>query len=586
MARTSKKKQETGKLPGKVYSTGIYARLSVDSGERKNESIETQVEIARDFIGRQPDMELYDTYTDIGKTGTNFERNGFERMMRDVRTRKIDCIVVKDLSRFGRNHIETGNYIGKIFPFMGVRFIAVTDNFDSMGISGQDEDMGVNLKNLVNEMYARDIAAKVKASRKAKWEQGSYTGGVPPYGYRAEWAGDKKCLLIEETTADIVRKLFELFLSGKNMKEIVVWLYENKVVRPEWYHKTGEVYCHEEGKLEQWSRATVKMMLKNPVYIGCLVQGRTCGKDYMKRKLHDVDPGDWSVKEHTHEAIVSEDTFFAAAEKFEESSRYCNRRGFSKAAPVEEDIFAGILYCGDCGAKMKRVSAVKEFSSKDRVRTYSYKCPNSRRIDSLKCAGKSITLNTLISIVKEVIRQEFTLSGMRPKELVEMNGRETERLKEEWNARLAMLEKKLAGLRQLGSEQYLQYRMGEMDGERFKRAKEENDKNAAAIQEESRDIAEKLRRIDSETAGKNHFLRTLMKGSGKGELTAEIVRTLVKRIEVYPEHRVKVTFAFGKSELLAGKEENPAQPAAHFPTQNKEDTNGKKQGMDILQDCT
>lgn len=554
MARTSKKKQETKKLPEKVYSTGIYARLSVDSGERKNESIETQLEIAKDFIGRHPDMELYDTYTDIGKTGTNFEREGFERMMRDVRMRRIDCIVVKDLSRFGRNHIETGNYIGKIFPFMGVRFIAVTDNFDSMGISGQSEDMGMNLKNLVNEMYARDIAVKVKASRKAKWEQGSYTGGIPPYGYRAEWIGDKKCLFTEETTADIVRKMFGLFLSGKNMKEIVVWLYENKIVRPEQYHKTGQVYCHEEGQLEQWSRATVKMILTNPVYMGCLVQGRTCGKDYMGRKRHDIDSGDWSVKEHTHEAIVSEDIFFEAAGKFEKSSVYCNKNGFSKTVPTEEDIFADVLYCGDCGEKMRRVSAVKEFSSKDRIRTYSYKCPKSDRIDSLKCAAKSITLNTLAGIVKEVIRQEFILSGMRPKDLVEMNSRETERMKEEWSARLAMLEKELDGIRQLGSEQYLKYRMGEMDEESFRRAKEENDKNAASIHEESRTIAEKLRRIDSETARKNHFLRTLMKGSGKGELTTEIVRTLIGRVEVYPEHRVKVTFAFEKSELLAGKE--------------------------------
>ena len=129
MARKSRKKQETGEQPEKIYSTGIYARLSVDSGERKNESIETQVEIAKDFIGRQADMELYDIYMDLGKTGTNFGREGFEHMMRDVRLRKINCIVVKDLSRFGRNHIETGNYIEKIFPFMGVRFVAVTDSF-------------------------------------------------------------------------------------------------------------------------------------------------------------------------------------------------------------------------------------------------------------------------------------------------------------------------------------------------------------------------------------------------------------------------------------------------------------------------
>ncbi len=556
MARKSRKKQESPKQPEKIYSTGIYARLSVDCGERKNESIETQVEIAKDFIGRQADMELCDIYTDLGKTGTNFEREGFERMMRDVRLRKINCIVVKDLSRFGRNHIETGNYIEKIFPFMGVRFVAVTDSFDSMDISGQNEgvDMGTALKNLVNEMYARDIAVKVKASRKAKWEQGSYTGGIPPYGYGAEWIGDKKCLFIEEAAAGIVRKIFELFLAEKNMKEIVIWLYENKVARPVQYHKTGKVYWQGEGELEQWSRATVKMILTNPVYMGCLVQGRTCGKDYMMRERHDIDSGDWSIKEHSHEAIVSEDIFFEAAGKFEKSSVYCNRNGFSKTVPVDEDIFADVLYCGDCGSKMKRVSAVREFHSKDRIRTYSYKCPRTDRIDSLKCGWKSITLYSLIDIVKETIRQEFILFGIRPKDLVEMNNRETEALKEGWKAQLAMLGRKLENITKLGSEQYLRYRMGEMDEACFKREKEENDKNAASIREESRAVSEKLRKIDPETARKNHFLRTLMKGSGKGELTKEIVGTLIEKIEVYPEHRVKITFAFKKRELLTGKE--------------------------------
>lgn len=559
MARTSKKETETGRRPAKMYSTGIYARLSVDSGERKNESIETQVEIAKDFIGRQDDMRLYAVYTDLGKTGTNFEREGFERMMRDVRRRRIDCIVVKDLSRFGRNHIETGNYLEKIFPFMGVRFVAVTDNFDSMDLSGQNETMGMNLdvvlKNLVNEMYARDISLKVKAGRRAKWEQGSYTGGIPPYGYRAEWIGDKKCLFIEETAADIVRKIFALFLSGKNMKEIVVWLYENKVVRPTVYQKTGQVYSQEETETEQWPRATVKGILRNPVYMGCLVQGRTCGKDYRMGEGHDIASGDWSVKEHTHEAIISEELFFEAADKFERASVYCNKNGDSKRVPAIEDVFADVLYCGDCGSKMKRVSAVREFSSKDRVRTYSYKCPRSDRIDSLKCPGKSITLCALTDIIKEVIRQEFTLSGMRPKDFVEMNDRETEALKEEWNTRLAMLERKLEGITRLGSEQYLKYRMGETDEACFRREKEENDKNAAFIREESRAAAERLRTADSQKAEENHFLRTLMKGSGKGELTSEIVRTLIERVEVYPEHRIKVIFAFERSGILEGREE-------------------------------
>lgn len=280
MPRISKKKNIAAK---RIYSVGIYARLSVDgekaggqraySQARKNESIETQIEIAKAFVRQQKDMVIFDCYTDIGKTGTNFHREGFERMMRDVRMRRIDCIIVKDLSRFGRNHIETGNYIERIFPFLGVRFIAVTDNFDSMNVSGQSEALGVNLKNLVNEMYARDIAVKVKASRKEKWSQGSYTGGVPPYGYRAAWIGDKKCLYIEETTSDIVKKIYDLFLSGKNMKEIVEWLYGKGIVRPALYHKTGRVYCQEGSELLQWSKATVKMILTNPVYMGYLVQG-------------------------------------------------------------------------------------------------------------------------------------------------------------------------------------------------------------------------------------------------------------------------------------------------------------------------
>ncbi|NBJ94310.1 recombinase family protein [Parablautia muri] len=554
MARKSKKKQETKGQFEKVYSAGIYARLSVDSNERKNESIETQVEIAKDFIGCQDNMELYDIYIDLGKTGTNFERDGFERMMDDVRLRKIDCIVVKDLSRFGRNHIEMGDYIEKIFPFMGVRFIAVTDNFDSMDMSGSSETMGVNLKNLINEMYARDIAVKVKAGRKAKWDQGGYTGGIPPYGYRAEWNGDKKCLFVEAVTGDIVRKIFDLFLSGRNRKEIVVWLYENKIARPGQYHKSGQIYCHEEGKLEQWSVATVKRILTNPVYMGCLVRGRTCGKDYMMRGWHDIDSGVWLVKEHTHEAIISEEQFFEAAGQFEKSSLYCNPDGFTKKVPVEDDIFTDVLYCGDCGAKMKRVTAVKEFSSKNRVRTYSYKCPKSARIDSLKCKGKNITLNLLTDIVKEVARWEFALSGMCLEDFVEMSNRETEALKEGWLARLTQLDRKLEMIKVLGSEQYLRYRMGEMNEGSFQRRKEENDKNSASIREESRAVTEKLRRVESETARKNDFLYTLMEGSGKGELSLALVRTLFKKIEVYPKQRVKVTFAFERSQLPAYRE--------------------------------
>ena len=563
MARTSKKKQETVENaaimhPSKVYSVGIYARLSVDGDDRKNESIETQIEIVKAFINQQKDMRVFDCYTDIGKTGTNFEREGFERMMCDVRMRKVDCIIVKDLSRFGRNHIETGNYIEKIFPFLGVRFIAVTDNFDSMNISGSSETLSVNLKNLVNELYAKDIAVKVKSSKKAKWEQGSYTGGIPPYGYRAEWIGGKKCLFVEETTASIVKNIFQLFLSGKNMTQIVSWLYEEKIVTPTQYHMTGQVYCSENNELRQWSKASIKWILKNPVYIGCLIQGRTCGKDYMLRSRHDIDLEDCSINEHMHEAIISEDIFFAAAAQFEKNSIYCNRNqdGFSKTTSVDEDIFADVLFCGDCGSKLTRITVIKEFSSKGRVRIYRYNCPNYDRIDAYKCASRSISLHALQNIVKETIRQEFSLSEMRPKKLVEINNQEAECMKKEWNRKLVELERRIENITKQRSEQYLKYRMGEVDAETFKRWKEEEDKKAILFQKERADISEELRTIDAQTARKNHFLRALVKGNDKTELTSEVIRTLINRIEIYPDHRVKVIFAFQRNDILPRKKKN------------------------------
>lgn len=503
--------------------------MSVDGDEQKNESIETQIDIAKAFVRKQKDIVIFDCYTDIGRTGTNFEREGFARMMRDVRMRKIDCVIVKDLSRFGRNHIEMGNYLEKIFPFLGVRFIAVTDGFDSMNVSGKNEAFGVNLKNLVNEMYARDIAVKVKSGRKVKSEQGSYTGGAAPYGYRVERIGDKRCLFIEEKTADIVKRMFELFLSGKTMKEIAVWLYEKRIVRPSEYHKKGEIYCQEGCELLQWPRGTIKMILMNPVYMGCTVREST-------------------VEKHTHEAIVSEDIFYQAAARQKRASENCRKEGFSETVPIDEDIFADVLYCGDCGAKMKRHIQIKAYRSEERARVYSYSCPRHDRIDVQKCVTKSIALSTLAGVAGKAIRQEFALSDISPKKLMEANRREAERMKGVWDSRIYDLERKRWNLTKLESEQYMKYRMEEMNESAFRRAKEEYEKQTAVLEKKQAELAEKLKALDAQTERKNDLVRTLLEGSGKTELTAEIVRTLIHRIEVYPDHRVKIIFAFKRRE--------------------------------------
>lgn len=197
------------------FYVGIYARLSVDSTEQKNESIDTQIAIAKQYIKEHPEMELYDCYVDLGKTGSNFKREGFERMMWDVRKKHIDCVIVKDLSRFGRNYIETGNYIQKIFPFMKVRFIAITDGVDTFQTKLGADEITVNLKNLVNEMYVKDISEKVKSIKHISLEQGSYTGGIAPYGYCAKWVNEKNVFLYAQKQQRLLKTFISCFYLEK-----------------------------------------------------------------------------------------------------------------------------------------------------------------------------------------------------------------------------------------------------------------------------------------------------------------------------------------------------------------------------------
>lgn len=532
----------TGATGQKTYSVGIYARLSVDSHSEKNESIDNQIEMAKSYMELQPDMALFGCYSDLGKTGTNFEREGFNRLMADVRSRKVDCIIVKDFSRFGRNYIETGNYIQKIFPFLGVRFISVTDRFDSLYENG--DDLGVNLKNLANEMYAKDIAVKVKAARKTQWERGSYTGSIPAYGYRVEWADGKKRLFIEEGTSDIVREIYRLYDEGKNLKEIVAWLYGRKVHRPKDYRSYGHVCCREGETLQEWSRGTVRMMLANPVYVGWLVQARTCGKDYKIKKRHDISDRDWDIREGTHEGIVSEELFSRIAERFQKQSVYSNLDGFSKAVPEEKDIFEGVLFCGQCGSRMGRTSHVKEFSSGDRLKLYGYLCRNGYRIDDRACEKKYITCHRLEGLVKAALRQEFALGSLRPKELVEQNNAAAMERKRELEKELGRIQAETEAGKRRGSELYLKYRCGELDRDAFQGWKEQEERQGQQRRVRQEETNRRIREVDALTASQNHFLRTLLKFHEKSSLDSEMLHTLVERINVFPEKRVEIVFRF------------------------------------------
>lgn len=317
MARITRKKYgrqvepETEKK--KLYQVGIYARLSVKKEGKKVESIDTQIAICKEYISEHTDMVLADTYVDMGKSGMHFCRKGFEQMMKDIGEGRMNCIIAKDLSRIGRNRVEMGYYMENFFMEHQIRVIAVTDYFDSLLWREQEEILP--LKNLVNEMYAKDISRKVASAKKIKWEQGEYTGGIPPYGYQLIKTGEKRKLEIEEETAEVVKKIYQWYLEGRSISEIVTVLEQERVSTPHRFRKRENTGEEEKIPVKRWSVSEVKHILTNPVYLGCMVKRETKGMQCKFCREEELESFGCLMQKNTHPPIVSKDVFFRAANR-------------------------------------------------------------------------------------------------------------------------------------------------------------------------------------------------------------------------------------------------------------------------------
>lgn len=546
MARTSKKKQAAVPVKkDKVYSVGIYARLSVDGTDRKNESIDNQLELCREYVRSHEDMEIFDCYSDLGKTGTNFQRDDFERLMADVRMRKVDCIVVKDLSRFGRNHLEMGNYLGKIFPFLGVRFIAVNDNFDNM--DGDPETLGVQLKNLVNELYAKDIAVKIRSSRVKQFERGSFSGCHPVYGYDVVKEGNRRVLVINEEAAVIVRELFDRFLRGEGYVEMIEWLYTEKIHRPSDYRKYGHVHQWDGEELHNWHKATLNQILNNCAYIGWLICEQKDGERVSGRTSTKVLTGELKVRENNHEPIISEDVFQEVARQFEARSQKFSS-GSSRNLPMEEDIYKDLVYCGLCGSKFTRECGLTNRSG-GKVRNYQYRCVNKETIDDRRCDNDRISLIILNRLVEEALEKEFSLASTKQKDLVAASKRQAENEKKKMEKEITDISYKIEELKKSGSEDYIRYRSGEITEQAMTESAEKRKKDIRRLQDRQKVLERRLAETDGKTEKRNHYLRTLVKCKKGTPLTAEVLHALIDKIEVFKGRRVMIHFTYSGKEI-------------------------------------
>ena len=390
-----------------MYPTGLYVRLSHKEADDEC-TLRNQKEFLLRFVEEQNDLKVVDTYSDDGQTGTNFERPEWNRLMEDVRQKRITCIVVKDLSRFGRNYIETGNYLETVFPTLGVRFIAVTDHYDTNHLKADDlPALTAIMKGIVNEAYAKDISRKILTTKELQRKHGQYYGNLPPYGYLKDPKAPYH-LLINPETAPIVRQIFQWKQNGLSHTEIARRLNEGSVPAPMRYQFLAGVVKAQRFEQSIWQRATIKIILGNSTYTGDLAMGKKRRNLSINiTKAHAVPYEDWTITANTHEAIISRETFFEVQRicaKELEANR--NRRYCHWKIKNPDDIFDGLIYSKATGLKMYRTS---NFYEKYGVK-YRYTTISQRDFAFTACS--------VVNIMEEQIKESLRCFLQKQVELI------------------------------------------------------------------------------------------------------------------------------------------------------------------------
>ena len=396
----------------RIYRADAYLRLSKEDGDKvESDSIANQRDLIRHFLADKPDIQLVDEQIDDGYSGATFDRPSFQKMMEDVKSGKINCIIVKDLSRFGRNFVEAGRYIDQIFPEYGVRFIAINDNFDSAKGRSQSDNVLLPFLNLVNDAFCRDISIKVRSQLEVKRKKGDFVGSFAVYGYLKD-PDNRHKLIVDEFAANVVRDIFKWKIDGLSQQRIADRLNELGILSPMEYKKNcGMAYRtgFQVSTKAKWTAVAVGRILRNEFYIGTLVQGKRTTPNHKVKKTIEKPNNEWVRIENNHEPIVTIEEFSAVGRLLLQDTR---------VAPDQNTVslFSGLIFCGDCGQNMVKNGVCKA------GKTYSYYmcCTNrakkgcsSHRIPEQAVADSVLmSLKEHISTVLEIEKTLEFLAGL------------------------------------------------------------------------------------------------------------------------------------------------------------------------------
>ena len=509
----------------KHYIAGLYFRLSQED-ERQGESvsIDNQRSMLRKYA-EEHGFEIHDEYIDDGVSGTTFDRPDVQRLLDDAKAGIINTIIVKDLSRFGRNYIEVGQYVDYVFPAFGIRFIAIQDNVDTKNRDSNAMEM-MPIMNIFNEWHAANTSKKIRAVKKAHAKEGIYTAKKAAYGYKIG-TDKKRTPVIDEETAPIVRRIFEMYASGMSPLKISETLNLEGVMSPAVYAYTNLGQKPRPNGMGLWLASTVREMLNNIIYIGHMAQLRWTSLSYKNHKRFRNDESEWAIVYNTHEPIISQELWNRCQER-KKSVAKGRRTKVGYTHPL-----SGFLFCADCGNKMKLSTIISRSTGK---RLYRFDCGHHVRYGKAYCFShfiaarivEEIVLDDIREMAKSIVLDEKAIREDFIRHNAELADKAIKSAKKELQAKRKRIEE-LSRLMQVAYEDRVKGKMPEDICIGFIQKYSEEQKRLEA---EIVDTEKKLTETEDTIQSADEFIRNIKKYLEAPELTREMCYELIDRIIV------------------------------------------------------
>lgn len=516
-----------------VFRAGLYARISLESGaDRDRNTAETQMELLKKFVEQAADIAAEKEYFDISRTGTDFERPGFDEMMQDIRDGRINCVIVKDLSRLGRNYVETGNYIERVFPFFDVRFIAVTDGYDS---ENGEAGLAVCMSNIFNEYYSRDLAGKIRAAHRSSWEKGRCVAGSLAYGLKRD-PGDKYRIIHDEEAAAVVARMYSMFLAGKTYAEIAGIFNEEGLLNPRAYKRFKSTGRIPDSFDTRWQPHSIPKLLSNPYYMGDSLHGKHSYDSFREKKKQAEPEENWVIVRGTHEPVVPAEVYEQAQEEMERrKERRRKPKNPGKYSVADRNFFKEKIVCADCGKTMYlqrygRSGAVFNCGSY----VLKKQC-SSHRIHDTDVYGQVLkVIHTHISVYLDRVEMIRRLNRRQESmEKYDAIGREIRRCHKELE--------KLAGNRERLYEDYVSRLI---DAEQYECFRERDAAREKELQARLEELSADRTGYSADFRTDGEWEKVIDAYRNKRVLTKKMVDAFVEKIEVCADHSLKIRLVY------------------------------------------